>query len=109
MFNRKLIFFIGLVFTVTSCGGGTWDSVKRGLTGAKKSTADEFLVEKKDPLVLPPDFENLPVPDDANTLSQSEQVGLDLEKTLGKVEIEIEENSEVGSTETSILKKIRKQ
>ena len=30
----------------------------------KKSSADEFLVEKKSPLVLPPDYNKLPLPDD---------------------------------------------
>ena len=45
---------------VTSCGG--WDSVKRGLTGAKRQSTDEFLVQKKDPLILPPDFDSLPSP-----------------------------------------------
>ena len=108
MFNRKLIFSICVVFTVTSCGD-TWDSVKRGLTGAKKKSADEFLVEKKDPLVLPPDFENLPIPSDPNALAASEQAELKLEKTLGKIVTESEEPSEESSTETLILKKIRKQ
>ena len=28
----------------------------------KKNSTDEFLVEKKNPLKLPPDFEDLPVP-----------------------------------------------
>ena len=46
---------------ITSCAN-TWDSVKRGLTGKKQTSTDEFLVEKKDPLVLPPNFEDLPIP-----------------------------------------------
>jgi hypothetical protein len=28
----------------------------------KKNNTDEFLVEKKSPLVMPPDFNNLPIP-----------------------------------------------
>ena len=28
----------------------------------KKATTDEFLIEKKNPLVLPPDYSELPVP-----------------------------------------------
>ena len=62
MFKGKIIFFVMLFFLATSCG--SWDSVKRGLTGKKAQSIDEFLVEKKDPLILPPDFENLPTPDD---------------------------------------------
>ena len=50
-----------LIFLVTSCAD-SWGNVKRGLTGAKKKSTDEFLVKKKDPLILPPDFDSLPSP-----------------------------------------------
>ncbi len=56
--------YIFLLFLFTGSCADTFSSVKRGLTGAKKNSADEFLVEKKDPLILPPDFENLPIPDE---------------------------------------------
>ena len=39
-------------------------SAKDAFTLKKKSSADEFLVEKKSPLVLPPDYNKLPLPDD---------------------------------------------
>ena len=60
---KKIIYLLTLVVFVTSCE--TMKSVKRGLTGAKSNSTDEFLVKKKDPLILPPDFENLPTPDEA--------------------------------------------
>ena len=60
---KKITFIIFLFTFLTSCAD-TFDSVKRGLTGEKKSSADEFLVKKKDPLILPPDYENLPDPDE---------------------------------------------
>ena len=102
---KKIAPFIIISFVLTSCAD-TFDSVKRGLTGAKKKSTDEFLVEKKDPLVLPPDFENLPTPDD-RIIAQEEISSI--EKTLN-----IESSSESSSkdstpTEKSILKKIRKQ
>ena len=37
-------------------------NVKDGLTLQKKSNSDEFLVKKKNPLVLPPEFSELPTP-----------------------------------------------
>ena len=46
MNNRKIILIISIAFFLNSCGG-TWDSVKRGLTGEKVKSTDEFLVEKK--------------------------------------------------------------
>ena len=69
MLKKKIIFYLSIFLLVASCG--SWDSVKRGLTGAKKESADEFLVKKKDPLTLPPDFENLPSPEDAEITKEA--------------------------------------
>ena len=80
----------------------TLSSVKKGLTGEKEFSTDEFFIKKKDPLIIPPDFEDLPTPD---TLSTETAEISDFEKDL---EISIEGNSsESGSVEDSILKKIR--
>ena len=38
-------------------------SIKDGLTGKKNENSDEFLVKKKNPLVLPPDYMELPKPE----------------------------------------------
>ena len=59
---KKVIYILSIVFFVTSCN--TMDSVKRGLTGEKRVSTDEFFIQKKDPLILPPDNENLPSPDE---------------------------------------------
>ena len=89
-----------IIFFITSCG--SWDSVKRGMTGGKSKSADEFLVKIKDPLVLPPDYENLPTPDEE--AAAKEEIS-NFEKTLGA---SIEDNSSgSSSTEESILKKIQ--
>ena len=99
----KKIIYIFIFLSLVSCGE-TFDSVKRGLTGAKKNSADEFLVKKKDPLILPPDYENLPTPDEV--AMEAEEIS-DFEKSL---EISIEEASSTpGSVEESILKKIQKK
>ena len=63
MHKRKIISLFIITLLVTSCSG-TWDSVKRGLTGQKANSTDEFLIKRKDPLILPPDYENLPTPDE---------------------------------------------
>tara|TARA_B100000315_G_scaffold173188_1_gene161575 strand:- start:474 stop:710 length:237 start_codon:yes stop_codon:yes gene_type:complete len=76
--------------------------VKRGLTGEKVVSTDEFLIKKKDPLVMPPDYENLPTPDER--IAAKEEIS-DFEKSLG---ISIEDNSSTSSSaESSILKQIR--
>ena len=95
-----------LIFLVTSCAD-TWGNVKRGLTGAKQKSTDEFLVQKKDPLILPPDFESLPSPSDRE---EAIEEMLSFEKTFKQEsETEITASSAEGSTEDSILKQIRKK
>ena len=97
---KKITYILLFIFLV-SCAG-TFDSVKRGLTGAKKSSADEFLVKKKDPLILPPDYENLPTPEEASVLLEESSI---FENTLeddGKAD-----SPESKSVESSILKKIQ--
>jgi cell division septation protein DedD len=97
---KKITYIIILTFFVTSCGD-TASSIKRGLTGAKKTSGDEFLIQKKDPLILPPDYENLPIP---NEETVTEEIST-FEKNLGTL---IEDNSSRSSSvEDSILKKIR--
>ena len=79
---------------ITSCAN-TWDSVKRGLTGKKQTSTDEFLVEKKDPLILPPDFENLPTPSDSEIEEEEIEIS-SFEKTLSTTEDESDENFSSG-------------
>ena len=99
--HKKIIYILVLIYFVTSCAD-SFDSVKRGLTGSKRMSADEFLVKKKDPLILPPDFENLPAPD-AKT-EAAEEISI-FEKPL---ETSIEDDSSTSSSvEDSILKKIQ--
>ena len=98
---HKKITYILLFIFLSSCGDSL-DSVKRGLTGAKKNSADEFLVKKKDPLILPPDYENLPVPDENKVSLEEESI---FQNTLDGDEEESTTTSK--SVETSILKKIQ--
>ena len=96
------------IFLLTSCAD-TWDNVKRGLTGAKQKSTDEFMVKKKDPLILPPDFDSLPSPSDREEAIE-EMSGFSIEKTLKlESETEITTSSAGSSAENSILKQIRKK
>ena len=99
---KRIIYILFLLIFIASCQ--TFDSVKRGLTGEKRQSSDEFLIKKKDPLILPPDFEDLPLPDEVTT--EAEEIS-NFEKTL---ETSIEETSSSSSSvEESILQKIRKR
>ena len=95
-----------LIFLVTSCAD-SWSNVKRGLTGAKQKSTDEFLVQKKDPLILPPDFDSLPSPSDKEEAIEEMS---SFEKTFKQEsETEITASSAGSSAEDSILKQIRKK
>ena len=95
-----------LIFLVTSCAD-SWSNVKRGLTGAKQQSTDEFLVQKKDPLILPPDFDSLPLPSDREEAIEEMS---SFEKTFKQEsETEITVSSAESSAEDSILKQIRKK
>ena len=97
---KKIVNMMVVIFFVTSCD--TMGTAKKALTGAKKNTTDEFLVKKKDPLILPPDYENLPVPDGSVAANEDSST---FEKNLEDM---IEDNSSTSnSVEESILKKIR--
>ena len=95
-----------LIFLVTSCVD-TWGNVKRGLLGTKENSTDEFLIQKKDPLILPPDFDSLPSPSEKEEAIEEKS---SFEKTLKQTsETEITPSSVGTSAEDSILKQIRKK
>ena len=90
-----------LSFLITSC-----ESVREGITGSKNQSTDEFLVKKKDPLVLPPDFENLPNPSERQ-VSVEEMTSF--EKKLKKQTISESSSTTGNSVEESILNQIKKR
>ena len=49
-------------------------TMKKGFESQRKNSTDEFLVEKKQPLVMPPDFEKLPIPEQKQTNSQQDSI-----------------------------------
>ena len=57
----KNILIICIFFILLSCS-----TVREGFQNNKKNNSDEFLVEKKSPLVMPPDFDELPIPNTNN-------------------------------------------
>ncbi len=59
IFLKKIFLFYVLIFILSSC-----QSIKENLSMKKKDSVDEFLIKKKNPLVVPPEFSKLPVPKD---------------------------------------------
>ena len=100
----KLFFLLLFLY---SCG-----SVGEALQGKKRSDqGDEFLIDKKNPLAMPPDFDKLPKPGEANVKSTKniESDQSNIKNLLKKSDIEEDASSTKQSTsiESSILKKIK--
>ena len=76
---KKLIFIFAIALLLNSCGGA-----KDFLTNTKKPAGDEFLVEKKQPLTMPPNFEDIPVPitDEERTSEINETDQVEIEELL---------------------------
>ena len=104
---NKIIIII--FFLITACAS-SWDDIKKGLGGAKRTSTDEFLVRKKEPLVMPPKWKNLPEPGGVIKSDDEVREATDIEELikLGKNK-ESSTNYEQGngSLEESILKKIK--
>jgi len=93
----KIFISLTLVFLILSCS-----SVEEGFKNQRKENSDEFLVEKKSPLVLPPNYDELPKPSsnqdiidkDENTIKillSGEENNTDF-KNRGKKYIDLEKN-----------------
>ena len=101
----KIKIYLFVVFLgLTGC-----QTLKDGLEGNKKSkSAEEFLINKKNPLVMPPDYSKLPLPKNSSEQNDSYQ-DFDLKKVLEKnsnsQKKQIQSNS---SFEKSIIEKIKK-
>mgnify|MGYP001338413180 FL=1 len=100
--NKNYFFLIILLF-LSSCQG-----VKDALSGKKYENSDEFLVIKKNPLVLPPNFNELPTPKDAVDTTQIENIENEIEDLISSIKDsdEVLESSS-SDTESFVLEKIK--
>jgi len=101
--NIFIILILGL-FPISCAGGLDGFKVKK-----KSTSGDEFLIEKKDPLVLPPDYSKLPNPDEEidNSEEDETQIEIVFKNDNSKNENKSSDTSD-SSLEKSILKKIQK-
>lgn len=96
--NSLFLFLMFLL--VTSCGVG------KALSPQKKTGTDEFLIKKKSPLVMPPDYSKLPEP--TQQTSQQKDEKTDIKKILtGSTNKKVQSTSS-SSIEKLILKEINK-
>ena len=100
--------FIIIFFLTTACAK-SWEDVKKGLGGQKRTSTDEFLVKKKDPLTMPPKWKDLPEPGKNITLDEEEVTDIE-ELIQSSQNQETLSNQDQGNQnlEESILKKIKR-
>ena len=79
LFSKFKIFLLIIIISLTSI---SCSSVKNAFDPERKNSSEEFLVEKKSPLSIPPDFEKLPVPQsEENQQEKSNEIQILLNKT----------------------------
>ena len=104
--TKNLFYLFVILISLGSC-----QNVRDGLEGKKKGGVDEFLVKKKNPIVLPPEFDELPEPKTFTSEDKNKEGEIDLQIIFGKSSDSISNNSKIKTTngplEKSIMEKIK--
>ncbi len=98
---RNILFFFNLILLLSSCG-----TAKEAFSNQKKNNSDEFLVEKKSPLILPPDYNELPIPNSSKIQNEEDQNKVKDLITNNENNDE-KKNKENINFETTIIEKIK--
>jgi hypothetical protein len=99
--NFSLLIILSTIL-LSNCG-----SVQKAFDPQNKNTSEEFLVEKKSPLSMPPSFEELPVPSNENVDQESQINNIESLITKKNDNKKLETNEADKDFEQSILDKIK--
>ena len=107
--NSYIIFLLIFCFLVSGC-----QDVKKGFSGKNIDQGEEFLVIKKNPLVVPPDFEKMPIPkneiDKTKSIKVENNQGSEFEKLIKTQDQNLDtldSNKNTGDLEKKIIDKIK--
>jgi len=107
--NNYSIFLLFFLLLFLGC-----QDVKKGFSGKKIDQGEEFLVIKKNPLVVPPDFEKMPIPKNEIEKSSSIKVENNQDSDFKKLLKTQDQNIDVsdlkentGDLEKKIIDKIK--
>ena len=102
----KFLFLVSVFILVNACQA----TVKDGLTGKKQENSDELLVIKKNPLEIPPNFDELPVPQTEKINDQSELVDEEIKDLIKSINSKSTKSNETGnrSAEEFVIDQINK-
>ena len=100
---KKILVFLSLVILLSGC-----NTLKKGFQPDKRS-GEEFLVEKKSPLVMPPDFDELPIPNQEKVVKDKRKSSIKSLISGSNDDETIKENDEsISAIEKLIRKQIKK-
>ena len=103
MNNFKKIIILIIFPILSACS-----AVKEGFNNPKKNSNDEFFVEKKSPLTMPPNFNELPIPENEKKNMENKSNNIKSLITDKNISDKKTENTEVYKNfEQSILEKIK--
>ena len=98
---RRFIIYLLFFYLLSAC-----ESAREGFTLKKKDNSDEFLVEKKNPLVMPPNYEDLPKPEDFGSKKENQNDD-EFEKLLNSSKNnQIKVDKKKTSIEQTVIEKI---
>lgn len=100
---KKLFLNLIVFFLLYSCGGAS--DVGKVLRNEKIKNTDEFLVKKRDPLTMPPEYDTLPKPGEINTSDSKSNKGI---KNILKMPKESSSTVKSSSVEQAIINEINK-
>ena len=101
-FIYNIFLILALSTFLFSCGGFKLQK--------KATSGEEFLIEKKDPLVLPPDFSKLPKPNEQpETVDEEVNIKSIFDGEQSSTEEDNNQNSSKSNIKKSISDKIQKQ
>ncbi len=104
MKNLKKVFSIFYISILLTGCGNTLSDFKKTMSGQKVTNTDEFLIKKKDPLVLPPEYEKLPLPKSKKLQTDKNSV----ETVLQSYKKKNNEQKASSNLENMILKELQK-
>ena len=107
--DNYLIFLLFFLLLFSGC-----QDVKKGFSGKKIDQGEEFLVIKKNPLVVPPNFEKMPLPKNEINNTNPIKIENDQDSEFEKLLKTQDENTDVsdsrkntGDLEKKIIDKIK--
>ena len=103
MNKLKKFILLNFIILLASCG-----TMKSAFENQKKNNTDEFLVEKKSPLVMPPEFNELPIPKEIEIQKDINENKFKSLITQDNQEIKSNEKDINKSFEELLLDKIKK-